>query len=359
MRRTYIIRGLQLATTVLGVWLAWLLLDWAVLNAVFRPDPQACRAAMSQGACWGVVAAKGETWLFGRYPEALHWRPALALACWGLALLVLTWPLWRRTPPYREAPTHAPWRARAALSLLAAVAGLALLWGLPFAKTGQPWQPIEATLWGGLPLTLLITGVTLVASLPLGVLLAEGRLSRFVALRWVCGTIVEVVRGAPLVMWLFMGAFLLPAIWPLSADLGPVARVLMVTTLFSAAYLAETLRGYIKFVGRDQAEAAAILGASWWTTRLHVVWPQALRMAWPPLTGHTIGLLKDTALVMIVSLQDLTGAMSMSLNGDADWRPYFFEAYLVIALAYLLMCQAVAWIGRKLEQRYPPPALAV
>jgi len=77
------------------------------------------------------------------------------------------------------------------------------------------------------------------------------------------------------------------------------------------------------------------------------VWRRAL----PPLTSHAIGVLKDTALVTIVSLQDLTGAMSVSLNGDADWRPFFLEAYLVIAMVYAVMCLSVAAVGRRLENQ--------
>jgi general L-amino acid transport system permease protein len=77
------------------------------------------------------------------------------------------------------------------------------------------------------------------------------------------------------------------------------------------------------------------------------VWRNAL----PPLTSHAIGVLKDTALVTIVSLQDLTGAMSVSLNGDADWRPFFLEAYLVIAMIYAALCLSVATLGQRLEGR--------
>jgi len=117
--------------------------------------------------------------------------------------------------------------------------------------------------------------------------------------------------------------------------------------------MAEILRGSLKVVSKDQAEAAQVLGASWWTTQWQVVLPQAFRGSLPSLTGHTIGMLKDTSLVTIVSLQDLSGAMAMSLNGDADWRPFFLEAYLVVALVYALMCLGIAALGQLLEKRYP------
>ena len=212
--------------------------------------------------------------------------------------------------------------------------------------------PVESRLWGGLPLTLLLTVASLTLSLPLALLLAWGRLSPRAWLSWPCALFIEVVRGAPLVMWLFMAAFVLPIVVP-DTLLGPVGRVLAVSTLFSAAYAAETLRGGLRVVAGEQAEAARMLGADWWTSQRTVIVPQALRTALPSLVNHTIGLLKDTALVMIVSLQDLTGAMSVSLNGDPQWRPFFLEAYLVIALAYALLCLGVALLGRRLEALYP------
>lgn len=236
-------------------------------------------------------------------------------------------------------------------------------WGV-VAEKGHAWFTGERSSTGqrtGLPLTLWLTAITLLTSTPLAVLLAWGRLSKVPAIRWFSTAIIETVRGAPLIMWLFAAAFVLPAITtPLVKALGVpewepdmVTRVAVVLTLFSSAYMAEVLRGSLRVIAKEQAEAAAVLGASWWTTQWRVVLPQAFRSAIPALTGHTIGMLKDTSLVTVVSLQELTGAMSMSLSGDADWRPYFLEAYLFIAAVYALLCLSVSAIGHRLERRYP------
>jgi general L-amino acid transport system permease protein len=323
-------------------WVLWRVVDWGLLQAVFRPDLDTCKALGHQGACWGVVAEKWRWWLFGRYPFEHHGRATLALACWVVSLAALIVPAWRG----QLGTPRAQWAIGAALlSWLIGLAVLAGGWG------GLP--AVDSRLWGGLPLTVLLTVTSLALSLPLAVLLAWARLSRRAWLSWPAAAFIEVVRGGPLVMWLFMAAFVLPALLPASWGVGPVGRVLIVTVLFSAAYAAETLRGSLRVVAGEQSEAARMLGAGWWTSQKRVILPQAFRTALPSLVNHSIGVLKDTSLVMIVSLQELTGAMSMSLNGDADWRPFFLEAYLVIALASVLMCQGVATLGRRLEQQYP------
>lgn len=332
----------QAPLLALLLWMLWHVADWAVLKAVFRPDVDACRALEHHGACWGVVVEKWRWWLFGRYPVEEHARPAWTLLLWALALAALIVPAWRGKLATRAGR----------LSCLGSLA----LWLLGLAILAGGWaglSAVESRLWGGLPLTVLLTVTSLALSLPLAVVLAWARLSRRPWVSWPAVAVIEVIRGGPLVMWLFIAAFVLPMVLPSSWGIGPVGRVLIVTVLFSAAYAAETLRGSLRVVAGEQAEAAHVLGAGWWASQRLVILPQAFRTALPSLVNHSIGVLKDTSLVMIVSLQELTGAMSVSLNGDADWRPFFLEAYLVIAVVYVLMCQGVSILGRHLEKQYP------
>jgi general L-amino acid transport system permease protein len=319
-------------------WLSWHVLDWAVWRAVFSPDLAACKALQHQGACWGVVQVKGLDWLFGRYPPQERWRPALAMGLWLGSVL------WQCLPVLLGRTRQQSWPAW--LALFAWPAGLWLMSG-----QGLGLPMVESTLWGGLPLTLLLTALTLILGSPLSLALAWARHKGPACVSLPVAAVIEVIRGAPLVMWLFGAAFVLPGFLPADWHWGLLARVLLVTTLFSAAYAAEILRGSLATVLRDQSEAAAALGASWWQAQAKVVVPQVWRNALPPLTSHAIGVLKDTALVTIVSLQDLTGAMSVSLNGDADWRPFFLEAYLVIAMIYAALCLSVATLGQRLEGR--------
>jgi general L-amino acid transport system permease protein len=317
-------------------WLAWRLLDWPVLKAVFRPDEAACHALERTGACWGVITEKIRPLLFGRYLHDEQWRPLVAtlLMLSGAAAL-----LWR------------PWalslRWLAGGSALLTVAVGALMHG---GFAGLVVVPSDQ--WGGLPLTLIIAGLTMALSLPLGIALALGRRSAWRALRLPCTAFIEVTRGVPLVMVLFMAAFMLPAVIPARFEVSLFWRVMVALTLFSAAYLAEIVRGGLQTVGSDQFDAAKVMGLSNWQTQRLVVLPQALRAVLPALVSHAIGLLKDTSLVMVVSLHELTGALSLSLGGDPQWRPYYLEGYLFVAAIYAAMCLSLSRAGRRVERRW-------
>ncbi len=330
-------RPTTLATlTLLALLLWWLppLLDWALWRAHFAPRFEPCTAE-GAGACWGVVAEKYRLILLGRYPFEEQWRPLLATVLL-LALLVAS--CLRRC-----------WRP----GLLGAWAlGLALYLALMHGGVAG-LSPVPTELWGGLPLTLLLSTVALALAFPLAVLVALGRRSELPAIRTLCTVYVELVRGVPLISVLFMASFLFPLFLPQGWRIDVLLRVLAGLTLFAAAYMAEVIRGGLQSVPRGQIEAAAALGLSPWQTQRRVVLPQALAAVLPGLMNNFIGLFKDTSLVTIVSLYELTGALSLALNSDADWRPYKLEAYLFIALIYFLFCFALSryslWVERQIQ----------
>lgn len=307
------------------------LFDWAVLSAQFAPDAEACRAASHAGACWGVIAEKYMQILFGRYPQEEAWRPAAA-SLLLLALLVASF-----------------LRPRAQLIVawvLAAVAVVVLMGGgvLGLSEVG-------AERWGGLPLTLILSLAGMAGALPLGVLLALGRRSEMPVVRSACTTYIELVRGVPLVSLLFLAAFLLPLFLPQGMRLGVLARVLIGLTLFAAAYLAEVVRGGLQAVPDAQRLAAAALGLGYWQTQRAVILPQALRLALPALMNSFIATIKETAVVTVVSLYELTGSLSLALSGDADWRSFFLEGYLFIAAIYWLICFSLSRLSARFELR--------
>jgi general L-amino acid transport system permease protein len=324
-------------------WLAWSLLDWALLSAVFRPDAQACAAIGHQGACWGVVIAKAQPLLLGFYPEPSQWRPITAMLISALACAASAWALLTKRRPQQHRAQHVI--AGLALALLAS---LALMRG---GFAGLELVPAER--WGGLPLTLALFASSWLASMPLAVLLALARRSRHRLLSWPATTAIELVRGVPLVTLLFAFAFLLPALLPDEWRTPLIWRGGLALTLFSAAYFAEVLRGGLQTIPQEQSEAAAILGLSWWQTQRLIVLPQALRAVLPASVGHAIGLLKDSSLVTVIGLHELTGGLSLSLGGDAVWRPYYLEAYLFVGLLYGLMCLALSRFGTAMESRLP------
>ncbi len=325
------------ATLVVGVLLAIAipeLLQWGVFKAVFAPDNAACRAAAEHGACWGVVAEKYRLILFGRYPFADQWRPMVACLLMVLLVVASCWrPFWKR------------WMVGVWVVVLAVC--FVLMKGGTFGLV-----EIETSRWGGFPLTLMLSTLSLVMAFPLSILVALGRTSKLPGIRTVCVLYVELIRGVPLISVLFMASFMFPLFMPQGTNIDVLVRVLVGMTLFTAAYLAEVVRGGLQALPKGQVEAAQSLGLNYWQTTLKITLPQALRMVVPAIMNTFIGAFKDTSLVTIVSLYDLTGALQLAL-GDSDWRKFFLEGQLFVALIYFVFCFAMSrysqWVERHLN----------
>jgi len=316
------------------LWLALpLLLDWLWWSASFDASASQCRAA--GGACWAFIAEKYRLILFGLYPFEQQWRPLLA--CGLLIGLLLA-----------TARSQA-WHARLALAWLLVLAGVAgLMWGGDFVVFRLP--RVENSQWGGLPLTLLLAVFGIALAFPLGVLLALGRRSSMPALRAVCVAYIELIRGVPLISLLFMASVMFPLFLPDGWEVDKLLRAQLAIVLFVAAYVAETVRGGLQSIPKGQFDAAAALGLGWWQQMRHVILPQALGAVIGPLTSLFISLFKDTSLVMIIGLFDLTQAAKAAL-ADGQWQGYSLEAYLFIAAIYFLFCWGMSRYSQGLEQR--------
>ena len=323
-----------LTTVVLLGLAAWYLpglLDWALLSARFAADPEACQAARGVGACWGAVAEKHRLIIFGRYPFDEQWRPLVASALlMGLLLACCARRLWK------------PW-----LPVLV-VAGLAVYFMLMRGGVAG-LERVDTDLWGGLPLTLLLASLSIVIAFPLAVLIALGRRSKLPAIRSLCTVYVELVRGVPLISVLFMASFMFPLFMPHGVKIDVLLRVLLGISLFAAAYLAEIVRGGLQAVPASQIEAAQALGLGYWQQQRLVVLPQALATVLPGLVNSFIGIFKDTSLVTIVSLYELTGSMGLAF-ADADWRPFKIEGYLFITAIYFAFCFAMSRFSLHVEK---------
>ena len=313
------------------------MVQWGLLNAVFGPDNAACRAAAAatnHGACWGVVAEKYRLIFFGRYPYEQQWRPMVACALMIGAIAASCYrPFWRG------------WLIGVWALVLGAF--FVLMMGGRFGLV-----PVETSRWGGFPLTVMLSTVSLLIAFPLAILVALGRQSKMAGIRTICVLYVELIRGVPLISVLFMASFMLPLFMPQGSTIDVLVRVLIGMTLFTAAYLAEVVRGGLQALPKGQVEAAQSLGLGYWQTTFKVVLPQALRLVVPATMNTFIGAFKDTSLVTIVSLYDLTGALQLAL-GDADWRKFFFEGQLFVAAIYFVFCYAMSryslWIERHLN----------
>ena len=296
------------------------MLDWLLLKAVFRADALACRSA--QGACWGVVAEKYRLILFGRYPFQEQWRPLLVT---GLLLLALVHSCRRFA-----ASSLAGW-------LLVLLFCFALLRG-GFAGLTL----VETSRWGGLPLMLLLSITSIAGAFPLAIMLAFGRSSKLPIIRVLSVLYIELIRSIPLVSMLFLAAFIFPLFLPSGFSIDVFVRVLLGITFFSAAYLAEVLRGGLQAIPRGQLEAGASLGLNSWQIRWHIILPLALRATLPSLMNSFISIYKETSLVTVVGLYELTGALALSLSGDPNWRPFYLEGYIFIAAIYWCGCFALS-----------------
>lgn len=202
--------------------------------------------------------------------------------------------------------------------------------------------------WGGLMLTIMLTVVGIVASFPIGVLLALGRRSELPAIKYFCILYIEFVRGVPLITVLFMAQLLVPLVDPSLAEFPNIFRAMVGITLFSAAYLAENVRGGLQAVQPGQVEAAKALGLHNYQITLYITLPQALRAVIPALVGQFISLFKDTSLVAIVGLLDLLG-MADSVLAQTEFLNQRREVFVFIIIIYFTFSYTMAVVSRRLE----------
>ncbi|MFO1132569.1 MAG: amino acid ABC transporter permease [Hyphomicrobiales bacterium] len=322
--------GNSLLTLLLGAALAslaWMILDWAVLRAVWTGvDREACAIA-NAGACWPFVWEKFPQWVFGFYPIAERWRPVLALSIGAAALVPMLMP----------SVGGKTWNAVFLLLAYPLIAFELLAGGL-FGLT-----PVETSSWGGLMVTLVVAVTGIVFSLPLGILLALGRRSELPVVRTASIAFIELWRGVPLVTVLFMASVMLPLFLPGGVTPDKLVRAIAGLSLFASAYMAEAVRGGLQAVAKGQTEAGLALGLSRWQTTRKIVLPQALRISIPNIVGIFIGLFKDTTLVLVVSIYDFLGIINAGMQ-DSKWAaPQTANTgYFVAAVVYFAFCFAMS-----------------
>ena len=307
------------------------LVDWMFVRATFFGDADNCRQA--GGACWPFIVDKFNVLMMGVYPQELGWRPAVC----AIALIVL-----------------------AALTYTNRVRGIVLIvaWAIlpvfALVMIGGAFgmREVDQSLWGGLMLSILLALVGVIVSIPLGVLLALGRYYGPPVVKSLCVAFIELLRGVPLITILFMASVMMPLFLPPDLVINNLLRIQIAMILFSAAYMAEVVRGGLQAIPAGQTEAALALGVSRARTIAFIVVPQALRHVLPPLVGRCIALFKDTSLVIIVGLLDFLG-MIKNASLDTTWLGFQAEAYVFAAFVYWLICYSLSLYGRELERRGP------
>lgn len=362
----------SVVTILIAILIGWLVLtigQWALTEAR-----------------WSVVSNNLRLFLIGQYPAEQAWRIWLDLAIisvlggmsagvYGqatralaitlsacqvmLALLVLPSPLGVLPAAALGLNAALVWVAFA-VAIRGLVPRRALLWAwllsIPISFLlisgfdGTPLPSVSSNVIGGLLLTVLIAVVGILLSFPLGVLLALGRRSQLPAVRWLSTGYIELIRGVPLVTILFMADIILPLFLPGEWRLDRVARAIGGVTLFSAAYVAENVRGGLQAIPTGQVEAAQALGLSGLQTNRFIVLPQALRSVIPANVGLFISLLKDTTLVTIIGLLELLG-ISRAILAQPESFGAQMEVYVFIAGVFFVLCYAMSQASYRLERQ--------
>ena len=319
--------------TLVTLYLLWVTVPpfvrWAFIESNWLSGGVACR--QSDGACWSVVFNNLRFILFGFFPYDAQWRPLLAM------LILFTLLGFSRSRRF--------WRKELGYAWLGGLVAMGLL--MRGGVLGL--ESVESTQWGGLPLTLLLSVFSLALAYPLGVILALGRQSRLPILKWVSVLYIELIRGVPLISLLFMGSIIFPLFLPEGVTINNILRALVAMILFTAAYIAEVVRGGLQGMNKGQYEAADSLGLNYFLTMRLVILPQALKIVIPPTVSILISAFKDTSLVVIISLYDLLKS-SQTVLSNPEWMGFSREIYLFVALLYFLGCFSMSNFSRKLEK---------
>ena len=222
-----------------------------------------------------------------------------------------------------------------------------LLRGLP----GVPGlQPVSVIYWGGLMLNLLLAIIGITLSFPIGIGLALGRRSRLPVVKLICVVFIEVFRGVPLITLLFMSQVLVPLAFPEDFPLNSLARAAIVITLFSAAYMAENIRGGLQALHPGQVEAARALGLPGWQTTTMISLPQAIRNVIPAIVGQFISLFKDTTLVYIIGMLDVVEIGRAFIQGNQDFLDNALELFVFLAVVFWIFTYSMSYVSRRIER---------
>ncbi|MCH8341196.1 MAG: amino acid ABC transporter permease [Chloroflexi bacterium] len=210
---------------------------------------------------------------------------------------------------------------------------------------------VETTAWGGLLVTLFLAVGGILLSFPIGVLLALGRRSTLPVVKLFSTAFIEIVRGVPLVTILFMSSIILALFLPQGFRIDRLIRALLGMTLFSAAYMAENVRGGLQTIPKGQIDAAKAVGLSNFQTTLLIVLPQALRAVIPTIVGQLISLFKDTTLAIIVAINELLSIGKAVLQSDIEFLQLQLEVFVFIAAVFWIFSSVMSYSSRRLEER--------
>jgi general L-amino acid transport system permease protein len=386
-----------LLTVAIFGWLIVEVFNWLVVPTWAAQSISDCRSIIAElgrgthesGACWGVIRDRGIQLTFGFYPAAGYWRPILAFALLIPALapilysdkvpgrlmvfsvlypFVMPWLLWGGSVwiPLGVMAGFGVgylgyWLSgglntlfRIAISLAAALVwwlyGVGAFDSALSSLLPLGLEPVSSRMFGGFMLSLTIGIVAIGSSLPLGILLALGRQSDLLFIKMLCVGFIEFIRGVPLITLLFVASTLLNIFLPPGTNFDIIMRVIIMSTLFSAAYMAEVIRGGLAALPRGQYEAADALGLDYWKAQRLIIMPQALKVSIPGIVSIFISMFKDTTLVSIIGLLDPLG-LTTAIRANQEWAGIVWELYGFIALMFFSVTYSMSRYSLYLERK--------
>jgi general L-amino acid transport system permease protein len=341
------------------------------------------------GACFAVLQERFPQLIYGfKYPSTEYWRPNLATI---LLLIALAPVLFRRLPrrlliftviyPFLAywliwggsllIPTVAfigcfvgavcykrfssgAFATAIILSLIVAyfcwfLGGYLISWNEAFLSLTM----VPSRDMGGFMLNLLLGTIAVSLSIPLGIALALGRQSNMPIIKWICVVFIEFIRGVPLITLLFVANVILAFFFPPETSIDLILRVIIMMTFFNSAYIAEVVRGGLAALPSGQYEAANSLGLDYSQSMRFIILPQALKISIPGIVNVSVGMLKDTTLVSIISMFDLVGMIRGPILSSTDWNGVYWELFGAAAAIFFVVCFTVSkysqWLERQLE----------
>jgi general L-amino acid transport system permease protein len=332
---------LTILTILFILWIVPPLIEFMITHAVWSgTDREACLPTADRpevGACWAFVNDRLSYFIYGSYPIPDRWRVDIFFAMLAVGIFWLLW-------------LEAPRRDLGAIYFFVVVplVAYALLTGMPLVGL----RNVDTSLWGGVLVTIVVSWVGIVFSLPIGIMLALGRRSNMPAIKLFSVIFIEFVRGVPLITVLFMASVMLPLFVPDAYSPDKLLRALIGIAMFASAYMAEVVRAGLQAMPKGQYEGAMAVGLGYWQMMYLIILPQALKITIPNIVNTYIGLFKDTTLVVIVGIFDFLRTVEVS-RIDPKWAAPTTSAtgYAFAAMFYFIFCFAMSRYAKSVEAR--------
>tara|TARA_B100001057_G_scaffold271237_1_gene271459 strand:- start:857 stop:2140 length:1284 start_codon:yes stop_codon:yes gene_type:complete len=380
--------------TIIALWAVYkftaFALPWIASGVWNTESLAACRNVLdgARGACFSVLTERWNQLLFGiSYPAEHYWRPTVAfvllffaaapvlffdlprkfLIFTGVYPFIAYWLIWGGTilsPAIALAGiimgyfVYAKFiKSSFAVAFLGGMAVAFIIWILsgyivPAIAPENPFfEAVPSRNMGGFMLNMILGTVCVSLSLPLGIVLALGRQSNMPVIKIICVFFIEFIRGVPLITLLFVANVVLAYFFPPDSNIDLILRVIIMITLFSAAYIAEVIRGGLAALPVGQYEAADSLGLDYAQAMRLIILPQALKISIPGIVNVSVGLFKDTTLVSVISMFDLVGAIRGPILAATEWNGVYWELFMFASILFFLVCYSISQYSQWLERR--------